>query len=170
MKKEKIREIAKEIVNGLDVGVNFISWQDIVSYVRDAADSDASDADIANYTNQVVSEILTLCNRQGITYYFGGEIYLYHGEYERAKKDGLTMIKFFRPDLERVKRLFESDLIDEIKTEKHRFIREADNTWTIYDEETHRTENLTKEQALERLIKMVTEKNYSLLQSYTYLI
>ena len=170
MREEKIREIAKEIVNGLDVGVNFISWQDIVSYVRDAADSDLTTTDIALYTDRVISEIQTLCERQGIAYYFPNEIYLYRGEYERAKQGGLTMIRFFRPDLERVKRLFESDLIDEIKTEKHRFIREPDGTWTIYNEETHRTENLTKEQALERLIKMVTEENYSLLQSYTYLI
>jgi len=168
MKEEKIREIAKKIVNGLDVGVNYISWQDIVSYVREEEDSDP--ATIALYTDRVISEIQTLCERQGIAYYFPNEIYLYHGEYERAKQDGLTMIRFFRPDLERVKRLFESDLIDEIKTEHHRFIREPDGTWTIYNEETHQTENLTKEQALERLIKMVTEENYSLLQSYTYLI
>jgi len=69
MKKEKIQEIAEKIIDGLDMGINFISWQDIVSYVRE---EDLDSATIALYTD-----------------------YLYHGEYERAKQDGLTMIKFF---------------------------------------------------------------------------
>jgi hypothetical protein len=105
MKKEKIQEIAKKIVNGLDEGINFLSWQDIVSYVREDSDS----ATIALYADRVISEIQTLCRKQGIAYYFPNEIYLYHGEYKRAERDGLTMIKFFRPDLERV---------DEIKTDE----------------------------------------------------